>query len=66
VDKDSKEVAKWRDQKRRDAPKIGHTRWCTYVDKKVLADFKATAKRENKTLTKAVEEALQNWTYYED
>lgn len=65
MDNKEKIVGRWRDQNRPDAPKLGYTRWSTYVDKKLLADFKAVAVRENKSLTQAVEEALQNWTYYE-
>jgi hypothetical protein len=49
-----------------DAPKQGYDRWTCYVAIPLLEKFKAVAKAENKTMIVALQEALENWTNYEN
>jgi hypothetical protein len=58
-------ITKWKEQGKYDAPRIGYVRWASFVNKELLNKFKEVAKKEKKTYVDALEEALQNWTYYE-
>ena len=49
-----------------DKPRDGYKRWTTFVRTDLLKAFKEVAASEGKPLLVAVEEALENWTNYED
>jgi hypothetical protein len=49
-----------------DAAPAGYQRWTAFVRSDLLEQFKRIAKAENKTFLKALEEALENWTYDPD
>jgi hypothetical protein len=49
-----------------DAPRPGYVRYTVYVKSDLLKDLKTVANLEKKTVLQAVEEALKNWTYYDE
>lgn len=49
-----------------DAAPTGYQRWTAFVRSDLLERFKRIAEAENKTFLKALEEALENWTYEPD
>ena len=58
-------VKRWREQGKLDAPKVGYVRWTCYVEEELLIKFKDVAATEGKSLVQALNEALDNWTYFE-
>ncbi len=62
---DKQKVTRWKYQLAADAPRIGYRRWTSFVNSELLEKFKAVAKKEGKSYVDALEEALENWTYYE-
>jgi hypothetical protein len=58
-------IKRWREQGKLDAPKVGYIRWTCYVEEELLAKFKEVAAMEGKSLVQAINEALDNWTYFE-
>lgn len=49
-----------------DEPRPGYLRATFLLKEQLLKDFKAVAVKEEKTILEAVNEALENWTYFDD